>query len=773
MLSGMRKKSIVFPLFLILVLTCFSCSVSGNSNIKLKPLEYDESLVYDIMIWDAPLHKRKTQEGFNEIAELGYNIIIPGFIALDFGKNVETSIEFLNRVHAAGLKTFVTDSDFCAYITQWDSVGERQPVKADTSNVKYYVDHPAFIGLHISDEPHYRHFDLLAKKTEQFRETFPEDKLVFINLSTRAAGIGLLGTDYTTYLQDMMEKVRPSILSYDHYPFDTRVGFWQDWFYSLEEVKNTAMEYNVPANMIMQVDGSANYDKRYCTLEEIRWQMAVIMAFGYESITHYSYSPVDNTHFGIVKDGQKTQLYYDIQTANFEVRKWDHVYKSFVHGYQGTVVVQNNRGVSDWKLDYFAFDLSIDDIPEIKFVESSEYLLIGCFKDNKGNAGFMITNATIPGEKKNAVVTMEFDEKYQGLQVYEKGEMDIVRLKDNKITFEIESSYGVFIIPLIAHEDSWEMGEDITVNFDLNYSSSTSPEPITVKLGQPYGELPIPSEREGYTFLGWRDGKTSFTKDITTDTIVEIDEDHTLYANWQGKPVTVSLNLNGGTYHDQEVINAMTVTVGETYNGLIIPSGIDFKREGYIFKGWYLSEDFSGPIIEPNTRVSITTNHTLHVKWETLRNSCDFESEGDGNVVYDVLDNLKVNGISVVEHGAIGNHMLKIDSNDAALHNSQYTVVSVIFDGFYLKPGQYLSFDIQSEKGIFNALQIFDAADNQLGDDSTWTGKHHLHTVTPGIKTIVVQPLVESVFFRVDLWWDYGWVFYIDNIRITDTDPRL
>ena len=61
--------------------------------------------------------------------------------------------------------------------------------KADTSNIKYYINHPAFLGLHISDEPYYRHFDLLAAKAEQFRETFPEDKIFYMNICW-AAGLG-------------------------------------------------------------------------------------------------------------------------------------------------------------------------------------------------------------------------------------------------------------------------------------------------------------------------------------------------------------------------------------------------------------------------------------------------------------------------------------------------------------------------------------------------------------------------------------------------------
>jgi uncharacterized repeat protein (TIGR02543 family) len=445
--------------------------------------------------------------------------------------------------------------------------------------------------------------------------------------------------------------------------------------------------------------------------------MAAIMAFGYDSIAHYVYSPTDTTHYGVVKeDGQKTEVYYAIQTANLEIRKWDHVYESFVNGYQGTAVVPGSHGISDIKLDFFQYGLLLDEIPEIKFAESSEYLLIGYFKDSNGNAGFMVTNASHPGENKNATVTMEFDEKYAGLQVYDKGEMDIIRLEDNQITFEIESSCGVFIIPLIAQQPDRDVdiNKEITVSFDLNYNGSTAPETIKMKVGQPYGKLPSPPEREGYTFLGWRNGNTGFAKYVTADTVVELDIDHTLYAHWQGNPITLSFNLNGGTYYFKETIDDKTVIVDRPYGSIALPLTTILKREGYLFRGWYDNEDFSGPAIDPASRVNITTDHTLHAKWEPMKVYCDFEDPDDILLVYDKLGNLAPGAISIVERGEEGNHMLKIDSTGAALYDNLYTVVAVVFEGFSMKPGQYLSFDIQSNAGTFDALQIFDENDREF-----------------------------------------------------------
>ena len=75
-----------------------------------------------------------------------------------------------------------------------------------------------------------------------------------------------------------------------------------------------------------------------------------------------------------------------------------------------------------------------------------------------------------------------------------------------------------------------------TVTFNPN-GGSVTPESKTVTYGSPYGELPIPAEREGYTFKGWYNtpyvgGGTEFT----VESIVMSPNDHTLHAQWEEIP---------------------------------------------------------------------------------------------------------------------------------------------------------------------------------------------------------------------------------------------
>ena len=84
---------------------------------------------------------------------------------------------------------------------------------------------------------------------------------------------------------------------------------------------------------------------------------------------------------------------------------------------------------------------------------------------------------------------------------------------------------------LYAH---WSQGgEAFTVTLGAN-GGVVEPERITVYNGLPYGALPVP-DREAYNFAGWyteADGGT----EITSETVVDLDGDQTLYAHWTEAP---------------------------------------------------------------------------------------------------------------------------------------------------------------------------------------------------------------------------------------------
>lgn len=120
---------------------------------------------------------------------------------------------------------------------------------------------------------------------------------------------------------------------------------------------------------------------------------------------------------------------------------------------------------------------------------------------------------------------------------------------------------------------------DLIANWDKNeYKITLDPnggivdqKETTVKYDEKYGELPIP-KRDGYKFKGWSYNE----KIIGSETILQIDQDHELKANWEVNNYNITYLNSNGTIYAQK-----TITATEK-----IPY-LDYTVDQYhIFKGW-------------------------------------------------------------------------------------------------------------------------------------------------------------------------------------------
>lgn len=140
----------------------------------------------------------------------------------------------------------------------------------------------------------------------------------------------------------------------------------------------------------------------------------------------------------------------------------------------------------------------------------------------------------------------------------------------------------------------------VTVTLNAN-GGTVSHSSITVKFGSSYSDLPADPVRDGYTFSDWTDANGY---SVTSSTKVTNVSNHTLYANWTPKKVTVTLNANGGKVSPSSV----EVTFDSTYVGLPTNPTKDYNN----FVGWY---DENGNVVTSSTKVTNASSHTLYAKW--------------------------------------------------------------------------------------------------------------------------------------------------------------
>ena len=162
------------------------------------------------------------------------------------------------------------------------------------------------------------------------------------------------------------------------------------------------------------------------------------------------------------------------------------------------------------------------------------------------------------------------------------------------------------------------MPYDVTVT--LNAGAGASVDPISIRVGQPVGELPMPT-REGYTFTGWFTAAEGGDA-VTAETVVTADM--TIYADWTIKSYTVAFNANGGV-GDKSV----TYNHGSPLGELPTPT-----REGYTFVGWFTAVE-GGDAVTSETVV--TSDMTIYAQWTINSYTVAFNANGgvgDKTVTY-------------------------------------------------------------------------------------------------------------------------------------------
>jgi len=183
-----------------------------------------------------------------------------------------------------------------------------------------------------------------------------------------------------------------------------------------------------------------------------------------------------------------------------------------------------------------------------------------------------------------------------------------------------------------------------TVTLDVNGGTMTGEDSYTQKTvtyGKKYGAGKIlpEAERAGYRFVGWftakEDGDQILNSTVVDEKTIPSNGDvkeYTLYAHWESKPYTVTLDANGGSVYPASV----QVYYNDKYGSLPEP----YAPYGMQFDGWYLSKDSS----DTNKITSLTVmkqskDHTLYAHWtgkvvEVTFNAHNGESSASYKVTY-------------------------------------------------------------------------------------------------------------------------------------------
>ena len=154
-----------------------------------------------------------------------------------------------------------------------------------------------------------------------------------------------------------------------------------------------------------------------------------------------------------------------------------------------------------------------------------------------------------------------------------------------------------------------------TVAFDSNEGSNVVSQ--TVEYNTVVVEPPVPT-KEHYVFKGWFTDDTYATEWVFDTDLVK--GPMTLYAKWEKEVYTVSFESNNGN-----VISNQEITYNEKVEEPTAPT-----KEHYIFKGWFTDNTYATEWVFDTDLV--TEDITLYAKWEVIKYTVTFESNGGSTV---------------------------------------------------------------------------------------------------------------------------------------------
>ena len=165
---------------------------------------------------------------------------------------------------------------------------------------------------------------------------------------------------------------------------------------------------------------------------------------------------------------------------------------------------------------------------------------------------------------------------------------------------------------LYAH---WTV-KSVTVTYDAGSGSVTGDANVKYNLGTEYGKKL--ATRTGYTFMGWyTKANGSGTKVLETD-IVTDEKEHTLYAYWSNKAITITLDPRSGTLSERSI----KAEYDKEYGTLPTP-----ERKGYTFEGWYTSASGGDRVTEFSV-CKDEKDATLYARWANQQFNVYFNSNG-------------------------------------------------------------------------------------------------------------------------------------------------
>lgn len=264
--------------------------------------------VIPVLAWMGVPAEETNAHRFQELKEAGINI---NFVHYPDIESVEKALDLAQK---NGIKILAACPELKA-----------EPEKT----VQRLMKHPALAGYYLRDEPTRTDFPELGEWARRI-QSVDKDHFCYLNLFPTYASKSQWGTEtYKEYVETFLKEIPAQFISYDHYPLMKNRVSTKDYYENMEVIASMAKKAGLP----MWAFGLsvAFHDYAIPTLEEIRFQVHSILAYGAQTVQYFTYwTPVTTTwdfhHAPITSDGKRTVVYDRIKQINNEIQQYAHVF---------------------------------------------------------------------------------------------------------------------------------------------------------------------------------------------------------------------------------------------------------------------------------------------------------------------------------------------------------------------------------------------------------------------------------------------------------------
>ncbi len=215
----------------------------------------------------------------------------------DFSQVLPYDEESINLFAENNMRSLVRIGYLAGYHWQYPNTGEPIDDVSDEALAKFnpvidkFKDNPSIIGYFLCDEPNREGYGYknLNKAVQYLRKIAPE-KMSFISiLATSGDFFSNVWGGEDGYVEKFIDQVQPDILSYNLYPFTDYANhpFDNSFYKNMQVYRKYALLYDIPHFNCIQIYGSAEYNLRMPTIDEIRFQIYTSLAYGVKGFHHF------------------------------------------------------------------------------------------------------------------------------------------------------------------------------------------------------------------------------------------------------------------------------------------------------------------------------------------------------------------------------------------------------------------------------------------------------------------------------------------------------